>query len=159
MKRIAMTLALGLLAACSAQHDHQRAGDIVVSVPWSREVPKGGSVAVGYVTLENTGKVDDRLLRVETAAAKRVEMHETRNDGGIMRMRMLSDGLAIPAGRTVVLGPSGTHLMFIDPKRPVVAGDTLDAVLVFRSAGRAPIAFDVRELGAADRAGVSHMHH
>ena len=159
MKSILLTLAVLVLAACTPQHDHQRAGALRISVPWSRETPPGTSVAVGYVTVQNTGTTDDRLLRVESPAAKRVELHESTMAGGVMRMQALPDGIAIPAGQTVVLGPGGTHLMFIEPTHPPHAGDRLDATLVFRNAGRLRVGFDVRPLTAQDAGEHAHMQH
>ena len=155
MKSIVLCLSFLLLAGC-AQQDHQRIGDLVVSVPWSRETPPTASVAAGFVTIQNKGGRDDQLLRVESATAKRVEIHEMRHDNGVMRMRQRVDGVPIPAGQTVVLGPGADHVMFIEPTRHAVAGETLAATLVFRDAGRLPVAFAVRGMAEQGQAAKSH---
>lgn len=156
MKSILMSLSFLVLAGC-AQQDHQRIGDLVVSVPWSRETPPTASVAAGFVTIQNKGNNDDQLLRVESPTAKRVEIHAMRHDNGLMRMRQRVDGVPIPTGQTVVLGPGADHVMFIEPVRHAVAGERLQATLVFRDAGRLPVAFDVR--GIAEEGDSAHAHH
>lgn len=152
-----LTFLLSLLLAGCARQDHARIGKLDVSAPWSRETPPTARVAAGYLSIRNRGRQDDRLLAVESTAARRVEIHQSRTDGGVMRMRLLADGLPIPAGQTVILAPGGSHLMFIDTVRPPTAGERLDAVLVFRDAGRLPVAFEVRGMAAPSEA--SHAHH
>jgi copper(I)-binding protein len=151
-----LVLLLALLLGCARQ-DHARIGDLLeVLAPWSRETLRTASVAAGYLSIRNRGQRDDRLLAVETAVAQRVEIHQTWM-AAWMRMRLLADGLPIPAGRTVTLAPGGSHLMFIAPVRHAMAGEQLDAVLVFRDAGRLPVSFAVR--GASTQGGVAHAHH
>lgn len=144
-----------LVAGCAAQ-DAQRAGDLVIAAPWSRETPPGATVAAGYLSIENTGSVDDRLLSVESRAAERVEIHESSMADGMMRMRQRADGMPIPAGKTVAFAPGGNHLMFIGPRRRLAAGDTLDAVLVFRRAGRLPVTFRARSMTAQGPSAQAH---
>ncbi|TXI80038.1 MAG: copper chaperone PCu(A)C [Cupriavidus sp.] len=156
MKTVWMLLASLLLTGCARQ-DHARIGSLEVLAPWSRETPLAANVAAGYLSIHNHGQRDDRLLAVESAAVRRVDIHQMWMDDGVMRMRPLADGLPIPAGETVVLAPGGSHLMFIAPARHAVAGDRLDAVLVFRDAGRLPMSFEVRGLSA--QGGAPHAHH
>ena len=79
-----------------------------------------------------------------------------RHDNGVMRMRQRVDGVPIPAGQTVVLKPGADHVMFIEPTRHAVAGETLPATLVFRDAGRLPVAFAVRGMAEQGQAAKSH---
>ncbi len=46
---------------------------------------------------------------------------------GVMRMREVTGGLAIPAGGSVELKPGGLHIMFVDLKAGLKAGDTVKA--------------------------------
>ena len=69
-------------------------------------------------------------------------------DGGMMRMRELTDGLPVPARGKVVLAPGGYHLMFIKPKRALVEGERFTATLRFRDAGKVSVTFTVRGMGA-----------
>jgi copper(I)-binding protein len=121
---------------------------VQVQEAWMRATPPGATVAGGFMTLVNPGAQDDRLLRVESPEAARVELHETRSEGGVMRMRALPDGLPVPARADVVLRPGGSHLMFIQPRRALEPGMQVPATLVFERAGAVPVTFQVRALGA-----------
>src|SRR5690606_18465483 len=101
------------LAGCGQAPQQALAGTVEVDLPWSREVPAEAPVAGGFLTIHNRGSADDRLVTVRTDAAERVEIHETRREGDMVRMRALPDGLPLPAGDTVELRPGGYHLMFI----------------------------------------------
>lgn len=153
MKRFLASLIL-LLSACQpSPHETQPpappSAAVTVAGPWLRATPPGAPVAGGFLTLHNGTSADDRLLAVESAAAQRVEIHEMRDEGGVARMRELVDGLPLPAGTTAELKPGGHHLMFIQPTRALPAGEQVDATLVFERAGRMPVVFEVRPLGAA----------
>ncbi|MGN6152289.1 MAG: copper chaperone PCu(A)C [Lysobacteraceae bacterium] len=122
---------------------------LVIEGPWARATPPGAPVAGGFVVVRNVGESDDRLLSATSPDADRVELHEMRMDGGMMRMRRLDDGLPIAAGGTLALAPGGIHLMFIAPKHPFVAGQTVAATLRFARGGTRTVRFEVRALGAA----------
>jgi periplasmic copper chaperone A len=48
----------------------------------------------------------------------------------VMKMRALPQGLELPAGQAVELKPGGYHVMLMDLKRPLKAGDTVAVTLV-----------------------------
>ena len=52
-----------------------------------------------------------------------------------MEMREVTDGLPVPAGGSVVLGPNEYHLMFLDLKRPLKEGEEFSGALTFEKAG------------------------
>jgi hypothetical protein len=112
-----------------------------------RTAAAGGN-AGGFLSVTNEGAVPDRLVAVESAIAARVELHTTIDDGGIMRMRALPDGIALPPGDTASLAPGANHVMFFQLKAPLVVGSHIDAVLVFEKAGRVPVEFMVEAAAA-----------
>jgi copper(I)-binding protein len=113
-----------------------------VSNPWSYSTPPGVSMAVGYLEIANDGP-DDRLLGASSPRARRVELHESRLEGGMMRMRPL-EGLDVPKGATVRFAPGGMHMMLVDIDRPFVAGERVPLVLEFAHAGKIPAVLVVR---------------
>lgn len=139
--------ALALLLAASAAVA-AKSGGVRVENAWTRAVPAVAPVAGGFLTVVNDGDGADRLLRIETDIAQRVEIHQMRNDGGVMRMRALPEGVVVPAHGRVELKPGGYHLMLIQPKRALVEGGRFEATLVFQRAGRVKATFDVRGMGA-----------
>lgn len=137
-------VALLFVTACAAAG---RSG-VRVESAWARATPAVAPVAGGFLTVVNEGGRDDRLLRVESGIARRIEIHEMRNADGVMRMRLVSDGLPLPAHGRLELKPGGYHLMLIQPTRALREGDRFEAVLVFQRAGKRKAVFEVRGLGA-----------
>lgn len=133
-------------------------GDLVISAPWLRATPAGAEVAAGYLTITNKGLSADRLVSFSTEISGQPEVHEMSNEGGVMKMRPLKNGLAIPAGATVKLQPAGYHLMLMKLKNPLVAGQRYKATLVFEKAGPVEVEFEVRAMGAGQQKSHGHNH-
>lgn len=76
-----------------------------------------------------------RLVGGSSPAAGRVEIHEMRMDGGVMKMRELA-ALELPAGQTVALKPGGYHLMLMELKQPLQAGASLALSLQIERPGK-----------------------
>jgi copper(I)-binding protein len=136
-----------------------KAGDIAVRDAWSRATPGGAKVGVGYLTIANTGANPDRLVSLTSDIAEHTELHEMSMDGAMMKMRQVTDGLAIPAGGSVTLAPNGYHLMFLGLKQPLKEGETVTATLGFEKAGPIAVTFDVRGIGAAAPEAEEPHHH
>ncbi len=124
-------------------------GDIKISQPWSRATPGGAKVAIGYLTITNTGKTADKLIGGTSAAAPTFEIHDMTMTDGVMRMRRVEGGLEIKPGATVALKPGGLHVMFIDVKKPLKQGEKVKGTLVFEKAGAIEIEYDVAGIGAS----------
>jgi copper(I)-binding protein len=122
--------------------------DITIRQAWSRATPEGASVAAGYLTIENRGNTVDRLLSVSSPVARKVEIHETLEAGGIMRMRPAKDGLAIPPHGKLVLAQGGSHLMFLQLMAPFSEGGRVPVSLDFERAGQIDTSLEVGEVGA-----------
>src|SRR5688500_5854355 len=75
-----------------------KAGDLVIQEPWSRATPGGAKIGAGYLVVENRGATADRLVGGSFDRAARVEIHEMSMTDGVMRMRPVEAGLAIPPG-------------------------------------------------------------
>lgn len=150
-------LAALLLVATQALADEVKVGDLVVANPWTRATPSGAKTGVGYLTIENRGQADDRLVGVSSASAAKAEMHQMSMDGGVMRMRPAQGGIAIAAGKSVTLAPSGHHIMFMGLISPLKQGDKVPVTLMFEKAGKVDVELDVRAIGAPAPAGGQPM--
>lgn len=126
-KSILLAAALSLAACAPAARPTVTAADA-----WCRATPAGAMAGACFVTLTASG--DDRLVSVSTDAADHVEIHTMSMDGGIMRMRELPDGLALPKGQAVRLSPGHEHLMIISPKAPMASDGALSLTLKFAHA-------------------------
>jgi periplasmic copper chaperone A len=124
-------------------------GNLLIENAFTRPTPAGATVAVGYMSITNNGSAPDRLVSVDSNIAAKTEIHESKMENGVMEMHELPAGLEIPAGATVSLKPGGDHVMFMDLKQPVKAGDIVHATLGFENAGKIDIGFRVApSLGA-----------
>jgi copper(I)-binding protein len=134
-------------------------GPIRIGQPWARETSAAQTVGGGYLSLANKGRRPDRLVSATSPAAREVQFHSMSMDRGVMRMRRLSNGIAIPAGATVALAPSGLHIMFVGLKGPLKRGTSIPAELRFERAGTIRIAFTVEPISAQGPGRDQHGRH
>lgn len=80
--------------------------------------------AGGYFVLHNRGEAADTILEVSADWADHGMVHETREEGGRVRMSHVPV-LPVPARDSVVLRPGGLHVMLMRLSRMPVAGDTV----------------------------------
>jgi copper(I)-binding protein len=156
MMRITLAAALlgstVLLAACNQAPETPAATETAASIialtdPWSRETAEGQNAGGAFMTIANTGTAADRLIGGSTPVAGRVEIHTMTMEKDVMRMRQLEDGLEIPAGGEVTLKPSSFHVMLMDLKQPLKAGETVPLTLTFAGAGTVETQLVVKPAG------------
>lgn len=123
------------------------AGKIVIDHPWSRQTAPGQKVGSGFLTISNKAQADDRLISASSPVAGEVQLHTMSMEGGVMRMREVKGGVAIPAGKSVALKPGGYHLMFVQLKRPLALGETVPVTLRFQRQGAVRVSFMVKPVG------------
>jgi copper(I)-binding protein len=145
-----------IVAAQGAAPAMVKAGSLTLEQPWSRATPGGAKVGGGYLRITNTGTVSDRLTGGSLPVASKVEVHEMRLEGDVMRMKAVEGGLEIKPGATVELKPGGLHLMFMDLKEPLKEGQTVKGTLTFEKAGSIAVEYTVRGMGGA--APAEHKH-
>lgn len=102
-------------------------GQVTVHEPWVR-----GTVAEQKATgafMQLTTPTDARLVEVRSPVAHIVEIHEMTMIDNTMKMRAVA-GIDLPAGKTVELKPGGYHVMLIELKAPLKAGDVVPLQLI-----------------------------
>ena len=112
---IIVTIIAYFISATAMATDY-RAGSLEIVGPWSRATPKGSQVAIGYMTIKNSGTTPDRLIGGSIDIAESFELHTMVTDNGVARMRELKN-VAIGPGQTIEFKPGGSHAMFVDLKR------------------------------------------
>jgi copper(I)-binding protein len=145
---------LGLLAAVIAAAPAafalaSKTSSIAVEQPWARATPAGAQTGGIYMTLANKSNTADRLTGASSDVAAKVQIHEMAVANGVMQMRQLVNGLAIPAGGSVTLKPGRYHVMLIGLKKPLTAGETLLLTLSFEKAGNISVTVPVKAVGAS----------
>jgi len=122
---------------------------VEVREPWSRPAVAGGN-GVGYMLLVNRGRTPETLARVESPAARRVEMHRSSLRDGVMSMAS-QPRVEIPAGGAITFAPGAYHLMFVGLSRGLKSGDRLPATLVFANGRKLSVDFAVGSGGGPPR--------
>ena len=163
LKSIAAAACL-LCAASGAAAQDYTLGSLTIGQPWARATPKGAPVAGGNLTITNKGPAPDRLIGGSVPFAGRFEVHEMTMEQGVMRMRPVGpSGLEIKPGETLALKPGGLHVMFLDLKQPLRAGERQKGTLVFEKAGTVAVEYTIQPIGApapaAAPAGAAHTGH
>jgi len=79
--------------------------------------------------MQITSKQGGKLVAVSSPVAGVAEVHEMAMDGNTMRMRAVTS-LELPPGKPVKLEPGGYHVMLMDLKATLKAGDSVPLSLV-----------------------------
>ncbi len=146
---LAATFALGLAAGAAAQTAP------AVEQPWARATIGNSTVSAAYMTLRNPTGQPDRLLEASTPAAGRVELHTMTMDNNVMRMRRV-DAIDVAAGGATQLRPGGLHVMLMELRQPLRAGEQLQLTLRFERAGTVQVAVPIAPANAT--AAPAHGH-
>jgi periplasmic copper chaperone A len=141
-----IVLALACLPAVALAHEYQLKS-LSIEHPFARATPPGAKSGGAFFVVENASTMSDRLIGVTSPAAGSAEMHQMAMDGGMMKMRAVS-GLDVPPGGKLELKPGGYHLMLLDLKQPLKAGDKVPLTLTFQNAGSIVVSIEVEAMGA-----------
>jgi len=121
------TLALIALLAMATAHAQTTVKDAWVRGTVAQQKATG---MFAQITSANGG----RLVAATSPVAGIVEIHEMKMEGDVMKMKAIA-GLELPAGKTVALEPGGYHVMMMDLKKELKAGETVPVTLVVEGAG------------------------
>lgn len=114
-------------------------------------------MGAAYLEIKASKDAGDKLIGASAKdVAGRVEIHTHEHENGIMKMRKL-DALPIAAGASVVLGPSGHHLMMFELSKQLKEGDLVALTLDFEKAGSIEIEATVEPIGAKGPHGMDHQ--
>jgi copper(I)-binding protein len=122
---------------------------------WARA---GSSSSAAYVTVHNAGRAADRLIGASSPVAARVSVHDSRNVGGVLRMRA-AGAFPIAPGASIAMKPGGLHVMLSGLKAPLRPGTKLPLVLRFEKAGLVRASLPVQAAGAQGPAPEVHHGH
>ncbi|MHB1188637.1 copper chaperone PCu(A)C [Thiobacillus sp.] len=126
--KVLMLAAIGVMATQAAW-----AANISVTDAWARATKPGQPVSGAYMKIQSDA--DARLISVSSPAVPRVEVHEMKMDGDVMRMREVQ-AIELPKGKTVSLEPGGYHIMLMNLPKPIAAGEFIPLSLVVESGGK-----------------------
>lgn len=141
-----------LAAAAFAVH-----AQTTVKDAWVRGTVAGQKATGLFAQISSAG--GGRLVSASSPVAGAVEIHEMAMDGNVMRMRAVP-AVELPAGKTVDFKPGGYHLMLLELKKELKAGDDVPVTLVIEGAGgqRENVEIKAPVKALAEAQAQSHKH-
>ena len=124
-------------AACSVS----AAAQVVVKDAWLRATVPHQTATGAFMRI--TSPAGAVLVDVQSSAAGIIEIHEMKLVNNVMKMRAVEQ-VALPAGTPVELKPGGYHVMLMDLKAQVKAGDTIPLTLVFEGKDKKRFTMEVK---------------
>ena len=119
----------------------------------------GAEEAVGYLVLRNDGDEERSLLKITSPISDEVRIHRSAiNSEGVAKMWPVGF-LKLQPGDTVRFEPNGLHVMFMELKKPLKAGDKVPLTLQFDGFEKPfTVMLEVRPLVPATPAAVQAPH-
>jgi hypothetical protein len=127
--------------------------DVTITDAWARATMPGQKVSGAYMQIRSDA--DARLVGASSPVVPRVEVHEMKMDGDVMRMREVQ-AIELPRGKTVTLAPGGYHVMLMNLQKPIAAGDVIPLRLVIEADGKRQTVEVKAEARAAMGGGMRH---
>lgn len=143
------TLILSIAFICAAPSlsfaQDAKVGNIAINGAYTRATVAGQAAAGGYMKITSSGAAD-QLISVSSPVSAEVQLHTMKMDGNVMQMREVKQ-IEVPANGAVDLKPGGLHLMFMNIKAPLKAGDMVPVKLRFAKAGEVEVKMPVNAPG------------
>lgn len=171
-------LALSVLVIGCGDDETSTSGAAATTKPsisdvWARTTAEAAKTGAIYMTIKGSDQADkltaaavDESIAGETQIHEVVSMSEAGEtamddhsmaegemDSGEMMMREV-DAIDIPAGGSVVLKPGGYHVMLLELKGPIEAGDKIAVTLTFEKAGDVKVEATARDATEATHSGM-----
>lgn len=159
MRVFILFISLIIGSATSAYAERLKFNHIIIDNAWIKDTPPNHKTTAGYLTIENLGDTDERLLSVSSSFAAKGEIHQMEMDGEVMKMRPIPDGLIIPAGEIIYLKPGSFHLMFMKLNMQIIPMQTLGLTLTFENLGSVIISATVESAPTSDNPSSKKYNH
>ncbi len=132
----AAVLIAALLGAMPAMADT----GIQIRDPYARILAGNGVV---YFTIDNRQDQADTMIGADSDAGMAMLMTSAEDQAGVMRMRMLPDGIAVAGGQVHALAPAADHVMLSGVMGRYKTGDTITLTVTFATAGEVTLTVPV----------------
>ena len=120
------SIALMAFTGC-VQAQEAKVGSIKIENAYVRATAPGQPAAGAFMKIENGGTAADQLVSASSPAAGEVQLHQMSMEGNVMKMGQVKD-IVVPANGSVDLKPGGYHIMLMNIKAPLKAGETVHEV-------------------------------
>lgn len=142
---LSSTLAAALLLATSSLAGAQTP-TVTVHDAWVREPMGGRNMTGAFAIVENSGATPRAVVAASSDVSDTVELHEMKNENGMMRMSPVKQ-FDIPARGRLELKPGSFHVMLFDMKKKLADGDRITLTLTLDDGSKVETEAQVRKPG------------
>ena len=108
---------------------------LLISDFWIKPTIGNHKMTSGYLTIENTNDIDERLVSLTSEISKKTQIHDMVVQNDIMKMKNFEDGVVIRANSKVSFRPGSYHIMFMELKKPIIVKNKYQVTLEFKKSG------------------------
>ncbi|MCL1114706.1 MULTISPECIES: copper chaperone PCu(A)C [Shewanella] len=132
--------------------------NIVLTDGYVRAMPASVPNTAAYLTLENHTANAVMLVGVNSSVAKEAQLHTIIEENGMVKMRQVK-GFSIPSHGSLVLQPTGDHIMLLSLAAPLAVDDKVPLELIFEDGQKLTIELPVLKQAAAQHGEQADHHH
>jgi periplasmic copper chaperone A len=136
---------VALIAMAIGEMAHGGEAALKVADAWVPTTEKVGADVPLLLTIHNEAGPEDTLLRVRCPVANFSERHTVDRGEGAPAMRSVRS-IPIAASSITVLKVDGYHIMLLQTRQPLAAGDKFTCAIDFQKAGTIETEVNVRSL-------------
>ncbi len=125
------------------------AATVQVEDVWVREAPPSSTALAAYMRIHNPTATELTIMEISSPSFEKVEIHQTTIVNNMMRMEKVVVA-TIPAHGELALKPGEKHLMLLNPKRRLKAGDHVTINLSFKKNQRQEIQAEVKKAASTN---------
>jgi len=140
LRSLSICLAASLFTAGTAIAELPQISDARVMQP-----PPGAKVAAAYFTISNDSSEPLEILDAKSDVAAKTEVHLSFVENDVAKMEK-QDSVVVESGESLEFKHGSYHVMFMGLQQELLAGNTLDIVLV-TNAGDIDITIPILALG------------
>ena len=138
-------VSLVMLFGGVAQASVTASDDISVTHAYVRETITGQNMSAAYFDVKNLSAKTHAVVKISSPLASVVQLHETVEDHGMMKMREIST-ISLPSHAQNHLQPGGMHVMLMGLHKALKAGDQIPFVITFDDGSTQSIEMPVKAI-------------
>jgi copper(I)-binding protein len=145
MKKLLAIFSLVIIFSTKALASIQ---DLKVEDAWARSSSNPNKNSAAYMVFDNRSDKDIVITKaIAPSISDNVELHETYlDDKGVHKMAHV-DKIVIPSKSKIELKPKHTHIMLMDLKKELKAGDKFTLKIICDEVGEKDVEVEIRQLG------------
>lgn len=131
---------------------------LLISDFWIEATIGNHKMTSGYLTIENTNDIDERLVSLTSEISKKTQIHDMVVQNDIMKMKNFEDGVVIRANSKVSFRPGSYHIMFMELQKPIIVMNKYQVTLEFKKSGSVIIEMPVLNKKFNNKIKKDHHH-